>query len=103
MKQNLKEMMEDMAKIKELIETSYGKARAKAAKEEMYGGDAKHWMELAKEILNALEVTEDENADLRDEMAERREEMEAMRKEIELLEKCMLPAEVEEIMTDWTR
>ena len=96
-------MMEEMAKIKELITTSYGKARAKKAKEEMYGGDAKHWMELAEEIKNALEETKDENAVLREEMAERREVIEAMRREIELLEKCKLPAEVEEIMTDWTR
>ena len=103
MKQNLKEMMEDMAKIKELIETSYGKARAKAAKEEMYGGDAKHWMKLAKEILNAIEETKDENAELRDEMEERREEIEAMRREIELLEKCMLPAETEEIIINSIR
>ena len=66
-------------------------------------GQRKHWMELAEEIKNALEETKDENAALREEMAERREVIEAMRREIELLEKCKLPAEVEEIMTDWTR
>ena len=41
MKENLKEMMEKMAKIKELITTSYGKARAKKALDGAGGGDQK--------------------------------------------------------------
>ena len=73
MKQNLDEMMKEMAEIQELIKTSYVKARAKKAKEEMYGGDVEHWRELAKEINNAMKETGKENAELREEVYEREE------------------------------